>query len=69
MKPYILAALLAFGAATSPMHSADAGEFRDAVSNRVGQAAFLGRVAKANVIDGTKHFVKNRVLPCFRAVC
>lgn len=69
MKPRILAALLAISAATAPIHSADAGPLLDALRNRAGQAVFLGKVAKAHLIDGTKHFIKNRILPCFRPVC
>ena len=69
MKLRILAALLAISAATAPMHSADAGPLLDALRNRAGQAAFLGKVAKAQLIDGSKRFIKNKILPCFRPVC
>jgi hypothetical protein len=69
MKARIAAVLLSLAAAAAPLHSADAGPILDALRNRAGQAVFLGKVAKAHLIDGTKHFIKNRVLPCFRTVC
>ena len=69
MKARIVAVLLTLTAATAPLQSADAGPILDALRNRAGQAVFLGKVAKAHLIDGTKHFIKNRVLPCFRDDC
>jgi hypothetical protein len=69
MKARIVAVLLTLTAAAAPLQSADAGPILDALRNRAGQAVFLGKVAKAHLIDGTKHFIKNRVLPCFRNVC
>ena len=69
MKFRMLAVLLAVSAATAPIHAADAGPLADALRSRLGTAVFLGKVAKANLIDGSKRFIKNRILPCFRPVC
>lgn len=58
MKARMLAVLLVVGAAAAPVQSAEAGALRDALSNRVGQAVFLGKVAKARFKSTVQRAVK-----------
>lgn len=69
MKARILAVLLLAGAAAAPFQPAEAGPLLDALRNRVGQAVFLGKVAKANLASKVHRVIFNKILPCFRDVC
>jgi integral membrane sensor domain MASE1 len=63
MKPRILATLLVAGAFMAPMPAAHAGPLRDALSNKLGQAVFVGKVAKAKLKDAIGRRVKDVLFP------
>lgn len=64
MKSRTLALLLVAAAAASPIHTAEAGPLRDALKNRLGQAVFVGKVAKANLVNAVRKGVTK--LACLR---
>jgi hypothetical protein len=63
MKARVLATLLIAGAAVAPIHTAEAGPLRDALSNKLGQAVFVGKVAKAKLKDAIGRRVKDVLFP------
>lgn len=63
MKARLLATILIAGAFMAPMPAAEAGPLRDAVSNKLGQAVFIGKVAKAKLKDAIGRRVKDVLFP------
>ena len=63
MKARVLATLLIAGASLAPIHAAEAGPLRDALSNKLGQAVFVGKVAKAKLKDAIGRRVKDVLFP------
>jgi hypothetical protein len=63
LKARILATLLVAAAALAPIHAAEAGPLKDALRNKLGQAVFIGKVAKAKLSDAISRRVKNVLFP------
>ena len=63
MKARILATLLVAAAAATPMQAAQAGPLKDALSNKLGQAVFVGKVAKAKLKDAIGRRIKDVLFP------
>lgn len=63
MKARIFATLLVVGAAMAPIHAAEAGPLKDALSNKLGQAVFVGKVAKAKLKDAIGRRIKDVLFP------
>jgi hypothetical protein len=63
MRARILATLLVAAAAVAPIHAAEAGPLKDALSNKLGQAVFVGKVAKAKLKDAIGRRITKVLFP------
>jgi hypothetical protein len=63
MKARLLATLLVAAAAVAPIHAAEAGPLKDALRNKLGQAEFVGKVAKAKLKDAIGRRIKDVLFP------